>query len=101
MGPGTDAAVAAWSVRSLLASLFFMRVQTHAALRADAPPQQAATAGLRGSQRGRRRPASEPAPLRTPRVFISSRRQRHPILVVVVLVLLWATMLTVAATVVL
>jgi len=92
--------VAAWSVRCLLASLFFMRVQTHAALRSDAPPQHAANTGLRGSQRGRPRPASEPAPLRPPRIFISSRR-RHPILVAVVLVLLWATMLTIAATIVL
>jgi hypothetical protein len=45
-------------------------------------------AGVRGS-RDRRGPASEPAPLGTPPIFVSSRRRRHAVARVLIIALLW------------
>jgi hypothetical protein len=64
----------------------------HAARRSAAARCRPSRTGFRGS-RGRRRPASEPARLSTPRIFVSSRRRRHAIPVVLIVVVLWVTAL--------
>jgi hypothetical protein len=64
--------------------------------RSDPAPRAASGSGGHGLRHARRRPASEPAPLTAPRIFVSSRRRRHPILVVTILVLLWVAALTAA-----
>jgi hypothetical protein len=61
-------------------------------LRSGAVRRRPSSIGFRGS-RGRRRPASEPAPLTTPRIFVSSRRRRHAVPVTLVVIVLWATAL--------
>jgi len=70
------------------------RLQTHAAPRSDAERRRPSNTGFRGS-RDRRRPASAPAPLSTPRIFVSSRRRRHPVAGVLIAVLLGATAVSV------
>jgi hypothetical protein len=69
-----------------------MRAPLHHILarpRPDTAWRKPSSTGFRGS-RDQRGPASEPAPLRTPRIFVSSRRRRHAIPRVLITVLLWA-----------
>jgi hypothetical protein len=77
------------------------RAEVQLRSRSDPARQAVSSGGVRGLRRARRRPASEPAPLHTPRIFVSSRRRRHPILVVTILVLVWIAALTVLASTVL
>jgi hypothetical protein len=55
------------------------------------------TSGFRGP-RAPRGPASVPAPLRTPRIFVSSRRRRHPLPRLLFALLLWTVALTALVT---
>jgi hypothetical protein len=55
------------------------------------------TSGFRGA-RARRGPASVSAPLRTPRIFVSSRRRHHPLPRLLFALLLWTVALTALVT---
>jgi hypothetical protein len=62
---------------------------TPAPARSGAARRKPSNSGFRGSRDGRG-PASEAAPLSTPRIFVSSRRRRHAVPRVLIAVLLWA-----------